>query len=179
MDSTKIQRLFGTLPKQTTISESSGFTFCLTCNRRNSQPKSGLEPVQCKFVFHKKCQKAPNVNTFVCNFCNKETFPFAEIDLRGLIDLSFNSNYVSSCLENSKLNNNSEDFMNQKIKLKELNFDKNQNYSNKDPNDRVIDPTNFSYYLTHDLHKLHNKNSNKTNNTNFSVLHYKHMFLTR
>ena len=98
-------------------------------------------------------------------------FPFAEIDLRDLIDLSFNSNYICSCLENNKLKNNSEDFMNKIINLKELNFDKNQSYSNKDPNDHVIDPTNFSYYLTHDFHKLHKKNSNKTNNTNFSVLH--------
>ena len=47
LDSTKIQRLFGTLPKQTTISESSGIPFCRTCNRKNSQPKSGLECVQC------------------------------------------------------------------------------------------------------------------------------------
>ena len=171
LDSTKIQTLFGTLPKQTTISESSGIPFCRTCNRNNSQPKSGLECVQCKFAFHKKCQKNPNFNTFVCNFCNKEMFPFAEIDLRDLIDLSFNSNYICSCLENNKLKNNSEDFMNKIINLKELNFDKNQSYSNKDPNDHVIDPTNFSYYLTHDFHKLHKKNSNKTNNTNFSVLH--------
>ena len=44
--------------------------------------------------------KNPNVNTFVCNICNKETFFFAEIDLRDLIDLSLNSNYICSCLEN-------------------------------------------------------------------------------
>ena len=98
-------------------------------------------------------------------------FPFAEINLRDLTNLSFNSYYVCSCLENNKLKNNSEDFMNKIINLKALNFDKNQNYSNKDPNDHVIDPTNFSYYLTHDFNKLRNKNSNKTNNTNFSVLH--------
>ena len=60
--------------------------------------------------------------------------------------------------------------MNKIINLKELHFDENQNYSNKDSNDHVIDPTTFSYYLTHDSHKLHNKNSNKTNTT-FSVLH--------
>ena len=57
LDSTKIQRLFGTLPKQTTISESSGIPFSRTCNRNNSQPKSGLECVQCKFVFHKNVKK--------------------------------------------------------------------------------------------------------------------------
>ena len=61
--------------------------------------------------------------------------------------------------------------MNKIINLKELNFDNNQSYSNKDLNDHVIDPTNFSYYQTHDFHKLNNKNSNKTNNSNFSVLH--------
>ena len=115
--------------------------------------------------------KNPNVNTFVCNFCNKEMFPFAEIDLRDLIDFSFNSSYICSCLENNKLKNNSEDFMNKIINLKELNFDKNQSYSNKDPNDDVINPTNFKYYRTHHFHKLDNKNSNKTSNTNFSVLH--------
>ena len=42
--------------------------------------------------------------------------------------------------------------MNKIINLKELNFDNNQSYSNKDPNDHVIDPTNFSYYITHDFH---------------------------
>ena len=61
--------------------------------------------------------------------------------------------------------------MNKIINLKELNFGKNQSYSNKDPNDHVIDSTNFSYYLTHDFHKLHNKNCSKTNSTSFSVLH--------
>ena len=61
--------------------------------------------------------------------------------------------------------------MNKIINFKELNFDKNQNQSNKDPNDHVIDPINFSYYLTYDFHILHNKNSKKTNNTNLSVLH--------
>ena len=35
--------------------------------------------------------------------------------------------------------------MNKIINLKELNFDKNQNYLNKDPKDHVIDSTNFSY----------------------------------
>ena len=59
--------------------------------------------------------------------------------------------------------------MNKIINLKQLNFEKYQSYSNKDPNDHVIDPANFSYYLIHDFHKLHNKNSKKTNNTNFSV----------
>ena len=34
--------------------------------------------------------------------------------------------------------------MNKIINLKELNFDKNQSYSNKDPNDHVIDPTNLA-----------------------------------
>ena len=72
-------------------------------------------------------------------------FPFAEIDLRDLTDLSFNSNCVCSCLEKNKPKNNSEDFMNKIVNLKELNFDKNQNYSNKDPNDHVIDLTNFNY----------------------------------
>ena len=40
-------------------------------------------------------------------------------------------NYLCSCLKNNKLKNNSEDFMNKIINLKELNFDKNQNYSKK------------------------------------------------
>ena len=96
--------------------------FCRTCNRKNSQPKCGLECVQCKFIFHKKCQKSPNANALVCKFCSKETFPTAEIYLR---DLSFNSRYISSSLENNKLKNNSEDFMNKIMNLKELNFDKN------------------------------------------------------
>ena len=59
------------------------------------------------------------------------------------MDLYFNSNYVCGCLENNKLKNNSEYFMEKIINLKELNFDKNQNFSNKGPNDHVIDATNF------------------------------------
>ena len=119
LDSTKIQRLSGTLPKQITIFENSGILFCRTCIRKNSQPNTVLECPQSKFIFHKKCQKNPNVVTFVCKFCNKEIFLFPEIDLRDLIDLSFNSNYICSCLENNKLKNNSKDFMN-----KIINFDK-------------------------------------------------------
>ena len=119
LDSTKIQRLSGTLPKQITIFENSGILFCRTCIRKNSQPNTVLECPQSKFIFHKKCQKNPNVDTFVCKFCNKEIFLFPEIDLRDLIDLSFNSNYICSCLENNKLKNNSKDFMN-----KIINFDK-------------------------------------------------------
>ena len=38
--------------------------------------------------------------------------------------------------------------MNKIINLKELNFDKSQNYSNKNPNDHVIYSTTFNYYLT-------------------------------
>ena len=123
--------------------------------------------------------KKPNANTFVCNFCSKETFLFVEIDLRDLTDLSFISNYICSYLENNKLKNNSEDFIDKIINLKGPNFDKNQNYLNKDPNDHVIDPTNFSYYLTHDFHKLHNKNSSKNKQRQFFSPSYKHMLLTR
>ena len=91
--------------------------------------------------------KNPNVNTFVCNLYNKETFLFAEIVLKNLKDLSNNS------------------------KLKKQTKEKLRSYSYQDPNNHVIDPTNFSYYLTHEFHKLHNKNSSKTNKTKFSVLH--------
>ena len=68
--------------------------------------------------------------------------------------------------------------MNNIINLKELNFDKYQSYSNKDPNDHDIDTTNFSYHLTHDFHKLHNKNSNKTNNTFIQHMLKQHLHTT-
>ena len=48
---------------------------------------------------------------------------------------------------------------------------KNKTIQNKDPNDYVIDRTNFSCYLTQNFHKLHNKNSKETYDTHFSVLH--------
>ena len=137
---------------------------------RIANPKVDLNVCNVSLLFIKNVKKNPNADTFVCNFCNTDMFPFAEIDLRDFIDLSFNSDYVCSCLENNKLKNSSEDFMNKIINLKELKFDKNQNYSNKDPNNRVIDPTNFNCYLTHDFHTLHIKNSKKTNYTSFSVL---------
>ena len=73
-------------------------------------------------------------------------FLFAEIVLKNLKDLSNNS------------------------KLKKQTKEKLRSYSYQDPN-HVIDPTNFSYYLTHEFHKLHNKNSSETNKTKFSVLH--------
>ena len=56
-----------TLPKQT--SENSGIPFCRTCNKKDNQSKSELECSQRKFVFQKRCQKNPNVDTFVCYFC--------------------------------------------------------------------------------------------------------------
>ena len=73
-------------------------------------------------------------------------FLFAEIVLKNLKDLSNNS------------------------KLKKQTKEKLRSYSYQDPN-HDIDPTNFSYYLTHEFHKLHNKNSSETNKTKFSVLH--------
>ena len=53
--------------------------------------------------------------------------------------------------------------------LKELNFYKNQNYAQNDPEEQLIENTSFDFYATHEFHKLINKI--KHNSNSFSLLH--------
>ena len=80
------------------------------------------------------------------HFCTLKTFHLQK----------FNSNFSCKCLKNQNLFNthktNKEQF-----NLKELNFNKNQNYAKNNPEEQIIETTNFDFYSTHEFHKLKTK----------------------
>ena len=116
---------------------------------------------------HKKCSKIQNTHNFVCATRLTETFPFTQqIENFDLEKLSFNSNFTCSCLQKDSYSNIYDNYLNKILKLKELTSNKNRDYSTKDPNANVTDPTCFKYYLNHEFHKL-NKNINSGNNGEF------------
>ena len=86
--------------------------------------------------------------------CTSENFPFTEID--ELLENTYNSNFSCKCLKNQNLFNthktNKEQF-----NLKELNFNKNQNYAKNGPEEQITETTNFDFYSTHEFHKLKTK----------------------
>ena len=56
---------------------------------------------------------------------------------------SFNSSFNWSCLQEDSYGNIRENYLNKLLNLKELTFNKNPDYSAKDPNVNVTDPTCF------------------------------------
>ena len=62
------------------------------------------------------------------------------------------------------------------LNLKELNFNKNPIFANKDPNFNLADPVCFKYFLSHEFHKL-SKKLKTPNSENFSLLHSSICFL--
>ena len=117
-----------------------------------------------------KCSKIQNPHNFVCATCLTETFLFIQIENFELEKLSFNSNFISSCLQKDSCSNIHKNYLNNILNLGELTFNKNPHYSAKDPNVNVTYPTCFKYYLNHEFHKL-NKNINSGKNDKFSLLH--------
>ena len=84
--------------------------------------------------------------------------------------MSFNSHFVCSCLQKDSYSNIHENYLTNLLNLKELTFNKNPDYSAKDPNVNVTDPTCFKYYLNHEFHNL-NKNINPSKNDKFLFIH--------
>ena len=85
-----------------------------------------------------------------------------------LLENTYNSNFSCKCLKNQNLFNthktNKEQF-----NLKELNFNKNQNYAKNDPEEQTIETTNFDFYSIHEFHQVKTKKT--LNSENFSLLH--------
>ena len=111
-------------------------------------------------MIHKKCAKKQNIinnnEDFICALCTSENFSFTEITNDELLENTYNSNFSCKCLKNQNLFNthktNKEQF-----NLKELNFNKNQNYTKNDPEEQIIEANNFDFYSTHEFHKLKTK----------------------
>ena len=55
------------------------------------------------------------------------------------------------------------------LNLNELNFNNYSSQHNADPDEGIINPVNFSYYTTHDIHKL--KQNNKNIKQELSLIH--------
>ena len=68
--------------------------------------------------------------------------------------ISFNSNFVQSCLKNDKYNNIQENLQKNVLNLKELIFYKHPNFSSTDPNINITSLTCFNYYLKNYFCKL-------------------------
>ena len=110
-----------------------------------------------------------NTNS-ACQECLVQAFPFTRIDLDELLEISFSCNTDCKCLQNHKQNQTINTSTKKLLNLQELNFNKNPEYVNSDPNANIADPVNFNYYETHAFHKL--KNNLKLNKSeNFSIFH--------
>ena len=96
-------------------------------------------------------------------------FPYMKIDYEEILDLSYNSNYECNCSQFNK-NNILEICTKKPLNLKELNFNKNPIFANKDPNFNLAGPVCFNYFLSHEFHKL-SKKLKTPNSENFSLLH--------
>ena len=71
--------------------------------------------------------------------------PFARINLNELLEISFNSNFDCKCLQNYKQNQTVNTRTKKLLNLQELNFNKNPEYVNSDPNANIADSVNFNY----------------------------------
>ena len=100
--------------------------------------------------------------------CNSENFPFFGIDNTDLLENCFNSNFSCKCLASKNLTLNPEKEM-KLLNLKELNFQKDTHFSEFDPDEHIVDPTEFKYYTTHEFHKL--KTNISRRGTNSSLFH--------
>ena len=104
--------------------------------------------------------------------CNSENFPFFDIDNTDLLENSFNSNFSCKCLTSKNLTLNPEKDM-KLLNLNELNFQKDTHFSQFDPDQHIVDPTEFKYYPTHEVHKLKTNISRRGTKS----LPFKYLFL--
>ena len=168
LDTQKFNKLFE-IPKAAKNKDNQGVQWCKICDKKNYHAHNGIKCIHCKHKIYKICSKIQNPHNFVCASFLTETFPFTQIENFELEKLSFNSNFICSCLQKDSYSNIHENYLSNTLNLKELTFNKNRHYSVKDHNVNVTDPTCFKYYLNHEFHKL-NKNINSGKNDKFSLL---------
>ena len=157
--------------------------FCNICKKHNNLTNKAIPCINCKCLTHRSCTKLPlkqieyNMpHDYLCTSCLKDTFPFYDCDTESLINETFNSNYDCICQSKSHLdsfmsNSNllkSADSKNTFLNLNELNFNIQNKQSELDPDEGLINVTNFKYYTTHEFHKLVKNTDTKQC---FSLLH--------
>ena len=165
LDPKKISKLFDISKALEVKSPSTSILWCNNCNKKNHYPNNGFTCSQCSYIIHVKCSKDASKK----NSCLNEMFPYRKIDYEEILDLSYNSNYECNCSQFNK-NNILEICTKKLLNLKELNFNKNPIFANKDPNFNLADPVCFSYFLSHEFHKV-SKKLKTPNYENFSLLH--------
>ena len=141
--------LFGTCQKKKTKPVKPGKPFCRICNEKNNHVESAIKYNQCSHLNHKKCLKTQNKknidNEVICSVCISENFAFTNISNNEILENAFNSNYSYACLNNCNTQHfkgTTQDIFN----VKELNFCKNQNYAQNDPEEQLIENTSFDFY---------------------------------
>ena len=154
---------------------------CKICTRTLAQPNKGIPCSTCNTLIHRRCSgisklnqtlKTPHLlSTWQCRACNKENFPFAEIDDNDLYSLSFNSNFNCKCrLEETYLKNTSEHHFKYEIEsLEERKCNSTRHPAFNNDLDNVIQlPLTFDYFQSHEFHKLTHDINGKNN---FGLLH--------
>ena len=165
----KVKKLFN-IPTKKPKKAIEGISWCKICNKKNIYLSTAIKFQHCSDLNHKKCSKNVKNTNSACQECLAEAFPFATIDLDELLEISFNSNFDCKCLQNHKQNQIINTSTKKLLNFQELNFNKNPEYVNSDPNPNIADPVNFNYHETHAFHKL--KNNLKLNKSeNSSIFH--------
>ena len=138
---------------------------CSTCCRKivQNKKKKALPCKTCHLLVHRKCTDMPlstlnslnkkELFNWECKKCLSEKFPFVSLDAKGIIELSFNSNFDCPCRVSSRPT-----FEKQKYRL---NYKSPRETDNKqygpDPNnelDKELLTVNFDYYEDHEFHKM-------------------------
>ena len=173
LDNGRLCKLFGnnSVKNRNESVDTQGIPFCRVCARRSSYLSSAIKCEQCQHFIHKKCSKMSNnlnkITNYVCAECIAENIPFSHLENDEISELSYNSNFLCNCLDETipEKGKNDLKFLN----LKELNFKNDLSYIKVDPDENITDVTNFNYFTTHEFHKL-SKKANEKNNS-FSILH--------
>ena len=137
--------------------------FCCICDKTNNGIEKAIPCYTCKSLIHRKCSKLGinyieyklNCETYMCQICNDNTFPFNK--LITIDDETFNSNFFNNSMKHEQNIIDSENFKDQILNLKKLTFNKNSYHANFDPDEEIKDNSNFSYYTTKEFHKLRDR----------------------
>ena len=144
----KVKQMFN-VPTKKLEKAIEGIPWCKICNKKNFHLSTAIKCQQCNHLNHKKCSKNVKNTNSTCRECLAEALPFARIDLDELLEVSFNSNFDCKFLQKRKQNKTIDTITKKLLNLQELNFNKNLEYVNSDPNANIADPVNFNYYETH------------------------------
>ena len=152
----------------------------LIISNKHDEIKTGIPCNQCRCIIHKKCcnlgqyymlSKKNTLKTWNCFICQKDNFPFMDMDDIDFLEGSFNSNFDSVCQNQNKIEKDDNYDILEKLELCELNSSHHQLNNELDIDENLTLKNNFKYYKTHDFHKLLKRKEISNVGNCFSVLH--------